>query len=32
VKKRLDLLYDHNYTLKIKDEPDIYIVELILPL
>ena len=32
VKKRLDLLYDRNYTLKIKDEPDIYIVELILPL
>lgn len=32
VKKRLDLLYDKNYTLKIKDEADIYIVELILPL
>jgi hypothetical protein len=32
VKKRLDLLYDKNYTLEIKDEPDIYIVELKLPL
>ena len=32
VKKRLDLLYDKNYTLDIKDEPDIYIVELKLPL
>ena len=32
VKKRLDLLYDKSYTLNIKDEPDIYIVELKLPL
>ena len=32
VKKRLDLLYDKNYSLDIKDEPDIYIVELKLPL
>ncbi len=32
VKKRLDLLYDKNYTLNIKDEADIYIVELKLPL
>jgi LytS/YehU family sensor histidine kinase len=32
VKKRLDLLYDNSYTLQIKDEPDIYIVELKLPL
>ena len=32
VKKRLDLLYDKSYTLNIKDEADIYIVELKLPL
>lgn len=32
VKKRLDLLYDKNYTLNIKDEADIYTVELIIPL
>ena len=32
VKKRLDLLYDNNYTLNIKDEADIYFVELKLPL
>ena len=32
VKKRLDLLYDKSYTLDIKDEPDIYIVELKIPL
>ena len=32
VKKRLDLLYDKKYSLDIKDEPDIYIVELKLPL
>ena len=32
VKKRLDLLYDKSYTLEIKDEADIYIVELKLPL
>ena len=32
VKKRLDLLYDKSYTLEIKDEADIYIVKLKLPL
>ena len=32
VRKRLDLLYDKSYTLDIKDEPDIYIVELKIPL
>ena len=32
VRKRLDLLYDKNYSLNIKDEPDIYSVELKLPL
>lgn len=32
VRKRLDLLYDHSYTLNIQDCPDKYIVELILPL
>ena len=32
VKKRLDLLYDKNYTLSIKDDTDTYFVELILPL
>jgi sensor histidine kinase YesM len=32
VKKRLDLLYDKNYTLEIKDEADTYFVELIIPL
>ena len=32
VKTRLDLLYDKSYTLEIKDEPDIYIVELKIPL
>lgn len=32
VKKRLDLLYDKNYTLTIKDDADIYFVELIIPL
>ena len=32
VKKRLNLLYDKNYTLNIKDEKDTYFVELILPL
>ena len=32
VKKRIDLLYDKSYTLDIKDEPDIYIVELKIPL
>ena len=32
VKKRLNLLYDNNYTLNIKDEADTYSVELTLPL
>lgn len=32
VKKRLDLLYDKRYTLRIKDEADIYSVELKIPL
>ena len=32
VRKRLNLLYDHNYTLKIQDETDIYNVELEIPL
>ena len=32
VRKRLDLLYDHNYTLRINDEADIYTVELNIPL
>ena len=32
VKKRLDLLYDHNYTLKIEDEPATYFVKLMIPL
>ncbi|MBP3247649.1 MAG: sensor histidine kinase [Prevotella sp.] len=32
VKKRLDLLYDKNYTLSIKDDTETYFVELILPL
>ena len=32
VKKRLDLLFGDTYSLQIKDEPDIYIVELKLPL
>ncbi len=32
VKQRLHLLYDDNYTLNIKDEPDIYEVELNIPL
>ena len=32
VKKRLNLLYEKNYTLNIKDETDTYFVELILPL
>ena len=32
VKKRLDLLYDKNYTLNIKDETGTYTVELIIPL
>ena len=32
VKQRLHLLYDNNFTLNIQDEPDIYNVELIIPL
>ena len=32
VKQRLRLLYDNNYTLNIQDEPDIYNVELTIPL
>ena len=32
VKKRLNLLYDHNYTLRIDDEADIYNVQLTIPL
>jgi hypothetical protein len=32
VRKRLDLLYDSNYTLRIHDDADVYSVELTLPL
>jgi LytS/YehU family sensor histidine kinase len=32
VKQRLHLLYDNNFTLNIQDNPDTYIVELIIPL
>ena len=32
VRKRLDLLYNHSYTLNINDSPDAYHVELALPL
>ena len=32
VKQRLHLLYDNNFTLNIQDEPDIYNVELTIPL
>jgi LytS/YehU family sensor histidine kinase len=32
VKQRLHLLYDNNFTLHIQDEPDIYNVELTIPL
>ena len=32
VKQRLNLIYDKNYTLDIKDEPDIYTVTLTIPL
>ena len=32
VRKRLDLLYDHNYTLSIHDDPQVYTVDLTLPL
>ena len=32
VRKRLNLLYDNDYTLRIKDAPDVYTVELVIPL
>ena len=32
IRKRLNLLYDNNYTLRIQDNPDIYTVELNIPL
>ena len=32
VRKRLNLLYDQNYSLKIEDESDVYHVELVIPL
>jgi len=32
VRKRLNLLYDHSYSLKTKDSPDVYQVELVIPL
>ena len=32
VKQRLNLIYGENYTLNIQDEPDIYNVELEIPL
>ena len=32
VKKRLDLIYGNNYTLDIKDEPDVYTITLKIPL
>ena len=32
IRKRLDLLYDHHYTLHIDDTSDVYSVELTLPL
>lgn len=32
VKQRLNLLYDNNFTLNIQDEPDIYNVELTIPI
>ena len=32
VRKRLDLLYDHNYTLSIHDDSQVYTVDLTLPL
>jgi two-component sensor histidine kinase len=31
VRKRLNLLYDHNYTLRIHDDADVYSVELVIP-
>ena len=32
VRKRLNLLFDHDYTLRIQDNPDVYTVELTIPL
>ena len=32
VRKRLNLLYDHDYALRIQDNPDVYTVELTIPL
>ena len=32
VRKRLNLLYDHDYTLRIVDAADVYTVELNIPL
>ena len=32
VRKRLNLLYEHNYALRIQDNPDVYTVELTIPL
>ena len=32
VRKRLNLLFGHDYALKIKDTPDVYTVELLIPL
>jgi hypothetical protein len=32
IRKRLNLLYDNDYTLNIQDTPDIYSVELVIPL
>lgn len=32
VRKRLDLLYEHNYTLNISDDADIYTVDLLIPI
>ena len=32
VRKRLNLLYDHNYSLRIQDTPDVYTVELTIPI
>ncbi len=31
VRKRLDLLYEHDYTLRVHDDADVYSVELIIP-
>jgi sensor histidine kinase YesM len=32
VRKRLNLIYDHDYTLKIRNNPDVFHVELVIPL